>query len=148
MTLSFVFSGLDLEPGRRRCSSCRTVAHRDPQPNTKWPGYWISRSGPLGFRVYTSTGIERLPLHDSNREKSRKTYTGSGVRCRSFSRLGKRMVEQSFANAAMIIKTWKDSKICFERIFAISSHGRWIGKLARRKRCERSVIWNLTLFGG
>src|SRR6267154_4440231 len=147
MTLSFAFSGLNSEPGPRRCSSCRTVAHRDLQPNTKLPGYWISRSELLGFRGCTFTGIERLPLHHSNRKKDGKTCAGSGMQCRSFSRLGKRMVEQNFANAAMTIKTWNSSKMCFESIFAFYSHGSLIEKLSRGERCERSPTRNRTLFG-
>src|ERR1700736_2974170 len=121
---------------------------RSRQLITKLLGHWICRSSLLEFRGCTFTGIEQLPLLRSNRKKNGKTCAGSGMQWRSFARHGKRMVEQSFASAAMIIKTWKRSKICFESIFAISSDGSWIGKLPRGKRRERSVIRNRTLSGG
>src|ERR1700758_4459850 len=142
MTWSFVFSGPGLEPHRSNSPSCRMAVDRGLQQSTKLLGHWINRSELLGSRSCTFTGIERRPPHCSNRKKNWKTCAGGGTRCKSFVRHGKRMEEQSFANLAMTIGTWKSSQICFDNIFAVSSQANWTGELPRKKRCEKSPSRN------
>ncbi len=91
-----------------------------PRSATDYEVAWVLDQSKLtpgfpGLLVYRNRATPAAPLEPKEK---------------SFSRLGKRMAEQSFAIAAMTIEIWKSLKICFESIFAISSHGSWTGKLA------------------
>jgi len=159
MTLSFAFSGLNF--GTRSASMFRhgrTVSQpRFRKPNTKLPGYWISRSELLGFRglhVYRNRATSRCTTR-TERKNGEETCAGSGMRWQEFffAAWGKRMVEQNFASAAMdyqdLERVRKFVSRAFFRDFPSSQGSFDRGKLSLGKALRKGPLLGIEpVFGG
>lgn len=118
-TSSFACYGPDWHPSQSRQVSCRMGHHPGRKRITTSIRSSVDRKQLLRVRGYAFTGIEPLRILCSNPKKNGKRFAGNGMRYRSSWQDGKRITQCSFANAARSFSTWRNSRICFDGIFAI-----------------------------